>query len=84
MNLPKQFGIWGNTDKFSFWDVLPKIMSWSKNNGLEVYLTNRILNHENGQHLNHKEIFSKDDMSGLDFILVLGGDGTFLSLARII
>ena len=84
MNLPKQFGIWGNTDKLSFWDVLPKIMSWSKNNGLEVYLTNRILNHENGQHLNHKEILSKDDMSGLDFILVLGGDGTFLSLARII
>ena len=84
MNLPKRFGIWGNTDKFSFWEVLPDIISWSKNNRLEVYLTNRILHHKNGRHLNCKEILSKDDMSGLDFILVLGGDGTFLSLARTI
>ena len=84
MNLPKRFGIWGNTDKSSFWEVLPDIISWSNNNRLEVYLTNRILHHRNGRHLNCKEILSKDDMSGLDFILVLGGDGTFLSLARTI
>ena len=84
MNLPKRFGIWGNTDKVSFWEVLPDIISWSKNNRLEVYLTNRILHHKNGRHLNCKEILSKDEMSGLDFILVLGGDGTFLSLARTI
>ena len=84
MNVPKRFGIWGNTDKSSFWDALPKIISWSNKNDLEVHLTSRILNHSNGTNLEEKEIKAKGDMSKLDFMLVLGGDGTFLSLARTI
>ena len=84
MNLPKRFGIWGNTDKSSFWDALPKIISWSNKNDLEVHLTSRILNHSSGINLEEREIKVKGDMSKLDFMLVLGGDGTFLSLARTI
>ena len=80
----KNFGIWGNTDKKSFWEVLPKILTWSKNKGLIPSLTTRILKHENGVGLNQKRIKSKEDMGNLDFMLVLGGDGTFLSLARAI
>ena len=56
MNLPKRFGIWGNTDKLSFWDALPKIISWSNKNDLEVHLTSRILNHTSGTNLEEKEI----------------------------
>lgn len=81
---PKKFGIWGNTDKDLFWKVLPEIISWSSHNDMEVYLTTRILDHENGANLNSRKISSKDDISNLDFMLVLGGDGTFLSLARAI
>ena len=84
MNHPKSFGIWGNTDKESFWEILPDILAWSGKKGLDAYLTTRILNHENGSTLSSKKIRSKDDMSVLDFMLVLGGDGTFLSLARAI
>ena len=84
MNHPKSFGVWGNTDKESFWEVLPDILAWSGKKGLDAYLTTRILNHENGSTLTSKKIRSKDDMSVLDFMLVLGGDGTFLSLARAI
>ena len=84
MTLPKRFGIWGNIDKSSFWEALPKIISWSKKNDLELHLTSRILSHTNGLQLKEKEIRGKNDMSELDFMLVLGGDGTFLSLARII
>ena len=84
MNHPKSFGVWGNTDKESFWEILPDILAWSGKKGLDAYLTTRILNHENGSTLSSKKIRSKDDMSVLDFILVLGGDGTFLSLARAI
>ena len=84
MNHPKSFGVWGNTDKESFWEILPDILAWSVKKGLDAYLTTRILNHENGSTLTSKKIRSKDDMSVLDFMLVLGGDGTFLSLARAI
>ncbi len=79
-----KFGIWGNTDKNSFWDILPKILSWAKKNQLSPYITKRIVNHKNGKRLNLEIIKSKPDFENLDFILALGGDGTFLSLARAI
>ena len=80
----KKFGIWGNTDKISFWNILPKILFWAEENNLSPHLTKRILNHKNGVHLNSEIIKSKKDFKHLDFILALGGDGTFLSLARAI
>ena len=30
----KKFGIWGNTDKEKFWDLLEPILDWSKKNSL--------------------------------------------------
>lgn len=80
----KNFGIWGNTDKKSFWETLPQILDWSKSKGLQPSLTTRILEHKNGLGLKQNKIGSKEDMADLDFMLVLGGDGTFLSLARAI
>ena len=82
MNAPTTFGIWGNTDKESFWETLPDIITWSKINNLKPYLTKRILDHKNAPGIDSGIIRSKDDIAGLDFMLVLGGDGTFLSLAR--
>ena len=82
MTSPKTFGIWGNTDKDLFWETLPYIISWAAEKGLTAQLTTRILNHEKCKFQNSLAIQSKDDMSALDFMLVLGGDGTFLSLAR--
>jgi len=79
---PSTFGIWGNTEKKSFWEMLPKILNWAKEKGLEAYITTRIMNHKKGAMLNQNVINSKDEISALDFMLVLGGDGTFLSMAR--
>ena len=31
----KKFGIWGNTDKEKFWDLLNPILSWGDENSLE-------------------------------------------------
>ena len=39
MNAPTTFGIWGNTDKESFWKTLPDIIAWSKINNLNPHLT---------------------------------------------
>ncbi len=82
MNKPISFGIWANTDKPSFWKVLPDIVSWAKNKSIDLFITTRIesqlKDHDHDYHL----IESADDFVKLDFILTLGGDGTILSLAR--
>ena len=39
---PKSLGIWGNTDKPRFWELLPPIMDWAKDNKLVTFLTTRI------------------------------------------
>ena len=82
MKVPNTFGVWGNTEKDSFWNILPDILHWADDNNLEAHLTRRIKNSQRCINKKRPLIQSKDDMSALDFMLVLGGDGTFLSLAR--
>ena len=77
----KKFGIWGNTDKKIFWKILPEILSWANKNNLKPFLTKRIF--EKGS-FDTETINSKSDFNKMDFMLVLGGDGTFLSLVRAI
>jgi len=82
MKKPSSFGIWGNTDKDSFWETLPHVLDWAKEKGLTVHLTKHIVAKEKGKDYSHSLIRSKEDIAGLDFMLVLGGDGTFLSCIR--
>ena len=84
MNKPISFGIWANTDKPAFWKVLPDIVSWAKDRGINLYITTRIESQLKGLDLDYQLIESADDFAKLDFILALGGDGTILSLARAI
>lgn len=79
--LQKKFGIWGNVDKQKFWDILPNILSWSERKSLTPLLTKRIAEKSS---FDFEIIKSKDDFKKIDFMLALGGDGTFLSLARTI
>ena len=83
MKVPKCFGIWGNTEKSAFWELLPDIISWTEEKNLEVHLTTRIRdNMEDPQIFSYQVIESAEDFFKLDFLLTLGGDGTMLSLAR--
>ena len=82
MKPPKKFGVWGNTEKENFWNTLPEILSWSKEKKIEVYLTKRIKSSKRNTSKSSLVINSKDDINDLDFMLALGGDGTFLSSAR--
>ena len=78
MNKPISFGIWANTDKPAFWKVLPDIVSWAKDRGINLYITTRIESQLKGLDFDYQLIESADDFAKLDFILALGGDGTIL------
>lgn len=81
----KAIGIWGNTDKKKFWDLLPLILDWTEKNDLQVYISTRIEEKVDIDSLrNYKIIKSAEDFYKVDFLLCLGGDGTMLSAARAI
>ena len=82
MKNPKTFGVWGNIEKDAFWNVLPKIINWAKDKNLELFLTEKIISDVRAKELDQPVINSKEKISEMDFMLVLGGDGTFLSCAR--
>lgn len=80
---PKSFGIWGNTDKPRFWELLDPIMIWAADNNLKPFLTTRILYQlPDGFDYEYQTIDSAEDFYQTDFLLTLGGDGTMLSAAR--
>tara|TARA_S200000501_G_scaffold190210_1_gene179121 strand:- start:113701 stop:114582 length:882 start_codon:yes stop_codon:yes gene_type:complete len=82
MKPPKKFGVWGNIEKENFWKTLPEILSWSKEKKIDVYLTERIKSSNRNTFESSLVINSNEDIGNLDFMLALGGDGTFLSSAR--
>ncbi len=80
---PKSFGIWGNTDKPRFWELLKPIMDWAVEKQLTPYITTRIKGQLTHQlEYDYQVIESAEDFYRIDFLLTLGGDGTMLSAAR--
>ena len=63
MNKPSCFGIWGNTEKDEFWNILPKIIQWADLINLDVRLTQRILSDARGSSYDFDEITSKAEIS---------------------
>lgn len=78
----RSFGIWGNTQKEQFWVLLPKIIKWAKSNKLEIYITEKINNSISYDKSISNVIHSKSKIRNLDFMISLGGDGTFMSCVR--
>lgn len=85
MNKPTHFAIWGNTEKDSLWTLIPDILEWSESKNLQVTLTERIVKDSPTQLTGEYQIMRQaDEFKAADFVLALGGDGTFLSAVRAI
>ena len=65
---PKSFGIWGNTDKPRFWELLDPIMAWAAENNLTPFLTTRVQS-QLPETFNHtfRIIESAEDFPQIDF-----------------
>ena len=79
---PKSLGLWGNTDKNVFWQILPKIIDWADRENIQIYVTEKIQSDLKFTAKGLSVINSNEKINEMDFMLVLGGDGTFLSCAR--
>lgn len=78
-----KIGIWANTAKEVFWDILPELMDWLKERGHEVFLTTRVEGlWKDKDRYTYSIIHTADEFPKIDFLLAMGGDGTILSAAR--
>ena len=80
---PHSFGIWGNTDKLRFWELLDPLLKWAEKKNIIPFITTRIKD-QLPKSFNYEVqiIESANDFQNIDFLLTLGGDGTMLSAAR--
>ena len=63
-------GIWGNTDKPKFWQLLNPLIKWANQKKIEVYLTTRIKDKTNEVLPNNIRTIEKaDDFLKTDFLL---------------
>lgn len=74
-----KIGIIGKTDIEQTFDITKKLCKWLNEKGIEVYLEEEL-----GKKIRNQKSASRAEIPGLvDIILVFGGDGTFLGVARL-
>ena len=82
MQKPKTLGLWANTDKDIFWNILPEIIDWANRKKIQIFATEKIQSNSRYNFTDIPQIGIQNKISEMDFLLVLGGDGTFLICAR--
>jgi len=75
----KAVGIVSKPNKLEVADIAPGLIKWLRANGHDF-----VVDPETAPHIPGARIFSRTEMGNLDldFVIVLGGDGTLLSAAR--
>lgn len=75
-----RIGIIGKTHKKETFDVTRELSKWLQERGIEVYIEKEL-----GAEIGHTNSVARTELPELvDIILVFGGDGTFLSVARLV
>ena len=66
---PHSFGIWGNTDKPKFWELLEPILKWAEQKKIIPFITTRIKDQlPNSFKYKVQVIESADDFQNIDFL----------------
>lgn len=75
----KAIGIFSKPNKLEVAQIMPDLMRWLRARGHEL-----VVDPETAPYADGTEVVSREGMGSLDleFVIVLGGDGTFLSAAR--
>ena len=69
------FGIWGNTDKPRFWELLDPLLKWADKKKIVPFITTRIKDQlPNSFNYEVQIIESANDFHNIDFLLTLGGN----------
>lgn len=75
-----RIGIIGKTHKKETFDVTRELSKWLQERGIDVYIEKEL-----GAEIGHTNSVARTELPELvDIILVFGGDGTFLSVARLV
>ena len=78
---PKKVGIMSKPAKPELSRILPELLLWLKNRNYQI-----VIDGESAVYAQGPEVLEREKMGscGLDFVIVLGGDGTFLSASRVV
>ena len=77
---PKTLGLWANTDKDIFWNILPEIIEWAKRKKIQIFATEKIQSDSRFNFIDISQIGIQNKISDMDFLLVLGGGWNFFEL----
>jgi len=75
-----KFGIIANTSKEKVWEIIPRLVEWLSQRGVDLILASDLAERT---HTSGLEYVNKELLGDLcDMIITLGGDGTILSTVR--
>lgn len=77
----KSVGIISKPAKPELAQILPKLFEWFRTHGYQI-----VIDRETAAYSSGPEVIDRDQMAArpLDFVVVLGGDGTLLSTSRVV
>jgi len=78
---PKSVGIMSKPAKPELAQILPPLFEWFRNHGYQI-----VIDRETAVYCSGPEVIERSAMGSraLDFVVVLGGDGTLLSTSRVV
>ena len=78
---PKTLGMWANTDKDIFWNILPEIIEWGNRKKIQIFTTEKIQSHAKFDFKDIPQIGIQNKISNptniLKFRYNLYGDGEY-------